>query len=397
MGDMEGVGNRVPDSGAGAPHVVLVASPDVLASVGKPGLLEERLAGKDIVRVAPRRSDVLLQDIKADSGDHIDGLPSPLVPHLASPFGSPDVRVAILSLLPDITISPPWRHRASGRMFQVDDGYLHQWPQQAVDQLHAGFDRMPALDVASSLSSMRRVIGILTDRGCQVIVFNVSTYDPTDRTHRFADVGDNYEIRAHRAIVALESIANEEGILVVDVDTAVAEVGAEANVPAAGRLRAAAAEFVTEEAIRAIDQSAAFDETAQAQVMVVRVPQFDRRTTQGVVKKWHIEPGDEVSDGDVMFEVRFERSVHRFDLEDAKSRVGSSHRVTRRRRHGVLKPLDVMVVAGGEVILRDVLVPEGAEVSVGTIAAVVTSSHTEHASVSDATADFRVGARVFES
>ncbi|MEN8239453.1 MAG: hypothetical protein ABFR53_09655 [Actinomycetota bacterium] len=331
-----------------------------------------------------------------DVGGAID-LPPILEERRRSPLVEPDVHVVLLSLEPDLAGPPPWRHRKSGWLIQLSSDRLRQWPQSVIDWLHDGFEPLPNLEVAESLENLTRIAEVLTSRGHHVVVYNVSTYDPTDRTHRYPGTIDNYAVRAHQAIVGLEQMAGDAGLSVVDVDGAVAEVGAADNVPAPCQLAAAAIDFVTEEAVLAIDQSGAFGKTLQAPVMTVRVPQFDRRTTNGVIAKWHFRSGDEVHDGDVMFEVRFDRSTHRFDLVEAPKDRGRSRRRAKPKRSRTLSPIDVSVVAGGTVVLQEILIPEGAPVSAGSIAAVATSSSVEQAFIDDAVEDFRTGVRVFDS
>ena len=378
----------------GRGRVLLFCSPDVLATIGRPGLLEDRVGTDAIVREEPRRSDVLLQDlVAADARATID-IPPFLSDGVTTSAGDPDVRVVVLSLEPEVLGPPPWRHTGSGWLIQPGRDYAQDWPQDVVDWLHDGFEPLPDLDPSESLENLAQIAEILSADGRSVVVYNLSTYDPSDQTHRYTDVADTYEVRAHRAVAALERMAGDRGVALVDVDGAVAEVGAIGNVPAPGRLDAAAVEFVTEEAVLAIDQAGALEGTLQAPVMKLRVPPFDRRTTDGAIAKWHFRSGDEISNGDVMFEVRFDREVHRFDMAENQASAESSRRVSRPKRARSLQALDISVVAGGDAILQEILLPEGTPVSVGSVAAIVTTAPTDHVSIDDATGDFRVGARV---
>ena len=193
----------------------------------------------------------------------------------------------------------------------------------------------------------------------------------------------------------LENAAGDAGINVIDVDAAVAEVGGIDTVPERGRLTGAAVDFVTDEAILAIDQSGALAGSIQAPVMRLVVPSFDRRTTVGSISKWHVAQGAMVSDGDPLFDVRFESRVHRFDLEEddksAKARkTGKSAKAAR------FWNFDVTVVAGADAYLNTIISEESSRVAAGDVAAVMTTGRGMQVTVNDATADFRVGAKAME-
>lgn len=382
------------EADAGDGRVLLFCSPNVLDTIGRPGLLEERIGARAVDREQPRRSDVLLQDLGGSVPATPPDAPPFLVDRPSVDVEGRDVRVVVLSLEPELVGPPPWRHSESGWLVQPPSDYLTTWPQNVIDWLHENCGPEPNLDASQSLENLARITKILMkDRRC-VVIFGVSTYDPTDQTHQYSPGSDSYEIRAHRIMAEFERMASDLRCTVVDVDGAVAEVGALGTVLEPCRLDAAAIEFVTEEAVLAIDQSGALGGSLQPHVMTVRVPQFDRRTTDGVVTKWHVQPGDEVTDGDVMFDVSFERERHRFDMAPKEEALRRSPRRKRSKRARKFFPLDISVVAGGDVVIHEVLAAEGQAVSVGSVAAVVTTEPSTAAGLDDASGDFRVGVRV---
>ncbi len=318
-------------------RITLVGSPDVLATIGRSGLLDTRAEIDEVDRVDSLRSDELLARLNNKE----------LEPG----------RVLITSLYPD---------------------------------LFAGGD---ALD--RTVANLAAVASVMSEHKGQLFVFNVSTYDPADTVHRYGSEADGFAVRTQRLLMDLENKAGKAGINVIDVDAAVAEVGGIETVPQRGALSGAAIDFVTDEAILAIDQTGALAGSIQAPVMRLVVPSFDRRTSVGAISKWHVAQGAMVSEGDPLFDVRFESRVHRFDLEDgdksAKGRkAGKSNKAQR------FWNFDITVVAGADAYLNRVLVEESGRVTAGDTAAVMTTGRGMNVSASDAAADFRVGVRVME-
>ena len=395
MSEMVGTARRASaEAEAADGRVLLFCSPNVLDTIGRPGLLEERIGARAVDREQPRRSDVLLQEL----GGSVPAMPPDAPPFLLDrpsvDVEGRDVRVVVLSLEPELVGPPPWRHSESGWLVQPPSDYLTRWPQKVIDWLHDNCGPEPNLDASQSLENLARITKILMkDHRC-VVIFGVSTYDPTDQTHQYSPGSDSYEIRAHRIMAGFERMASDLRCTVVDVDGAVAEVGALGTVLEPCRLDAAAIEFVTEEAVLAIDQSGALSGSLQPHVMTVRVPQFDRRTTEGSIAIWHVKPGDEIADGDLMFDVRFERQTHRFDMVEEERAVATSRRRSKPTRARTLRPIVVSVVAGGDVVLAEIVAAEGAPVSLGSIAAVVTTEPSIDAGVDDALGDFRIGVRM---
>ncbi len=317
--------------------ISLVGSPDVLATIGRPGLLDNRSGVSSVDRLPAGDSEQLLTDLRND---------------VFRPG-----KVLITSLLPEVRSDTP------------------------ADQI---------------IRNLEEVGEILAHNQSQLFVFNVSTFDPHDDTHTFEAGHESYAVRAHRLLIELENAAAQAGINVIDVDGAVAEVGAVANVPEAGALAGEAVDFVTEEAVLAIDQSGALGDTIQAPVMSLRVPSFDRRTTEGTVARWLVQPGQLVTDGEAMFDVRFETRVHRFDLaaDDRANQRKKSGRSAKAERSYAMQ---VSVVAGAEAYVNEILCPEGHAVNAGDVAAIMTTGRGMDVTAADAGADFRVGARVMES
>jgi hypothetical protein len=324
-------------SRVGERAVTLTESPDIGATIGRPGLLEER-AGAAITRLPAMRSDVLARYVRANT------IPAgALITSLHMELFQPD------PLEPDQTI----------------DNLV------TVAKLLAGYD-------------------------VTLFLFTVSTYDPTQRVHRYGGAPDTFAMRAHRLLANLEHRAGDAGIQVIDVDGAVAEVGGIDTVPGPGELTGAALDFLTEEAVTAIDQSGALGGTLQAPVMRLVIPSFDRRTRVGTVTRWHVSPGTAVADGDPLFDFRFETRVHRFDMGHEDENTNPEKTGGRSRKAERVRSIDITVVAGGAAYLREITVPHGAAATAGDVAGVMATSPEGDAGSELAGADFRVGTRTAE-
>lgn len=373
--------------------VVVFGSPDVLATIGRKGLLEERVGAHRIEREKPCRSDVLREYLTHGYETRDLSVPSAVARTMVTRANDADVKVVILSLEPDLVGPAPWRHRQSGRLVQPPTNYAQSWPTATVDWLHHECDPCPQLPAEESLKNLSDIAGLLLVPDRSVIFFNVSTYDPTDRSHRFDGASDTFGIRAHRMVAGLEHLATDLRLEIVDVDGAVAEVGAHDNVPEPGRIGGAAIEFVTDEAIRAIDESGALSATIQAPVMGIRVPQLDRRTQDGVISHWHRHVGDEVNSGDILFDVEFTLDKHRFDDDRTGGDAMRARRLARTKKKRAVQIMSVSVVAGADAHLRDVVVPEGTPVAVGDVVAIVTTGSVDNLPADQPKVDFRVVAQ----
>ena len=100
-----------------------------------------------------------------------------------------------------------------------------------------------------------------------------------------------------------------------------------------------------------------------------------------------------VTDGDTMFDVRFVRKVHRFDMVKEEEAAHPWRRRSLPKRARTFPPFDLSVIAGGNVVLREVVAAVGANVSVGSIVAIVTTESSIEVGVDDASGDFRTGIR----
>ena len=308
-----------------ARKVVVFATPDIEATVGRPGVLDGE--DRQLVFEKPRRFGDMARILRDDGP--------------ASLSVDDSTSLVVLSL-----------HQ---EMFELEG-------------------KEPP-DPAESEKQLAEILELLRTDGRSVVVFNVSTFDPTDRTHRFTPgQADPFAVRANRLIAALEHLAPAHEAGVVDVDGALAELGAADHVPSPGEFSEEAARFITEDAVLLIDETGTLSGSLQAAVMRLEVPPYDRRTVSGVLAKWHVEDGTEVSRGDPIFDISFDGLSYKVSLDASERSRKRAERRAQRRRENFGAVLVMQVLAGANGVLQRKLIDEGERVEVGDTAAVVTPS-----------------------
>jgi hypothetical protein len=185
---------------------------------------------------------------------------------------------------------------------------------------------------------------------------------------------------------------------VVDVDRAVAELGALDHVVSPGILTQAGADYVTEEAISAVDLTGALGGSLQAPIMRVTVPAFDRRTTEGRLVTWHVAPGSHVKDGDLLFDVKFDAIAQKVGSARASKSDAQIRRREEERRKRSGQVIVVSAVAGSEAFIHEIVVEAGARVSTGDTSAVATTTpQTGPIAADEVAAKMRLGVRIAAS
>lgn len=373
-------------------NVVVLASPDVAQTIGRPGLLEERVGAERVVREQPMRSDVLAQALSGVPAP--DSAPDSIVRTAHTAAGDASTGLVVLSLHPDLFGGPVYRHRTSGWLLSepaAADPAAAAW-------IEAECDVAGPLGVEESAAQLRTVFAKLATDERAIVVYNVSTYDPTDRTHHFGpETPDPYAVVANRLVASLEHLAAEFGASVVDVDGALAELGAAGHVPRPGAFSAAAAEFITEDAVLLIDQSGALGTSLQAPVMRLEVPPYDRRTTAGVLAKWYVTPGSAVTKGDPLFDIRFDGLAYKVEMENPDERQRRAAKRAAKRRDDTSAVLLMQVLAGSDGYVYEVSAGEGTRLNVGDTAAVMTPTAPEAPVAIDSdTPPFRLGMKLKE-
>ncbi len=375
-------------------RAVVFEGPDVNRTIGRPGLLE-RTGAAAVVREPATRLDVLLQRIAKPDAEALDDLPESLqgwfASMLATEATAPDVGLVVMSLRHELLGPTTWRHVPTGLLLEPPADYQASWSDQERRWLHGACEPAEPRDDAAPLEALRRVADLLHTDERMLLVLTVSTFDPEDTAFVYSGVADTFALRAHRLIAEAQALGVDRGVGLVDVDRAIAELGAAQHVPAAGQFSEAAAEFITEEAIYSFDQAALFGTSMQPDVMRLVLPAYDRRTERGRLTKWHVGPQTRLARGDDVFDVYFANLPLRVDHDEADR---DKKRPTKGRRQTRDRSLEMTVVAASEGFLCDVVVAEGAEVAVGDPVALVAPRPTDRSlTLDEAEGDFRVAVR----
>jgi hypothetical protein len=202
-------------------------------------------------RISGARSDMLLQTLGQPPAALVAevtgalGLPpsyfSPDIfdPNLevgSSGRGPVPLRLTVLSAAADV-VRPAYRHKEHGLIvdpggFWLDGEVLTNAKQHEFRRyLDANFDRIGKLTPEESVANYRRLIPVLRERtGGEVMVFNVLTIEPGDRTHNYQLRKVPEGARRRRFHIAQAELSAELGYHVVDVDRALKRAGAAGQV-----------------------------------------------------------------------------------------------------------------------------------------------------------------------
>ncbi|MDQ3781841.1 MAG: hypothetical protein M3349_02755 [Actinomycetota bacterium] len=368
----------VPVSNSDGPGgIVLTDSPDVIDSIGRPGLLTSRSGEPVAVSIEPSvRSDVLVQRLRGGDVDPPSDAPAAVVAWLgaATASGMTSAKVAAISLAAELADSV-YRHRHSGLLFQVGEGEGDDPDPETGRWLTERCKPVGPIDENATAANLARVVGLLGDT--RLVVYNLSTYVPDgDDIESAIAFGD----RAQRLDLALATVAGEYPIVVVDADRIVAELGAGDHVIAPGRYSAEAANDISEEAVGQVDALGVLDPMASELSLLV-IPRYDRRTTAGSITRWHKAAGDAVDPGDLLFDIAF---------GGLTSRLGATKDVKTSKR---VMTLGVVAAEAGHILH----ITSTAEVSVGDRVAVIgVRPDLDPGTTDELTPHFRVGLRVME-
>ncbi len=119
----------------------------------------------------------------------------------------------------------------------------------------------PGAAVAAVEDDLVAVVEALKPTGARVIVANASTVDPDSWPRTFAGLDvEPVGLRAHRLDAMLVRVSHDQGISVIDVDRAVAEIGAAGNLDAAMVYGPEAAARIARETVSVLEDYGFFDD-----------------------------------------------------------------------------------------------------------------------------------------
>ena len=365
---------------------VLTQSVDVALSIGRPGLMEARLAAvgssATVVREAAGRFDVVMQRLAAAGNVPDVDVPLGLERWFASQFetalAGPHIALAVLSVRDEL-VADVWRHRDHGFVVQPPSNIAEEWTDEQRQWLNQNFDLVKRPTAQESADLLAKINEIIDDEAV-LAVFNVSTCEHVGVRHDLTE--EVFPIQAHRIDLALEKTAARDGFAVIDVDHSVAEYGGVKAVVAPATYTATASEAIAEDALGAINALGVQGLSLGSDVMRLDVPAYDRRTTRGRIDTWHIAPGSVVERGSPLFDVTFENLMHRLDYEAQETN----------------RTMSITVVAAEDGLVATVDAADGTEVTVGQTVGVMVRNESVSPrridDVDDGIPPFRVGVQV---
>lgn len=367
--------------------LVLAESSDVTMSLGRPGFLPERLRASNpdapavfVMTIPGERCDVVAQRLMrgVSPPDAPEGLAA-WVSGAASRYDLPDSAKLVVLSMSEAMEAEVVRHEGDGWLVQLPTDYRTTWPDDHVAWLDQNCVPVPP-DPQALGAALASIEDALHDRDITCMVYGVSTYTPDEKVYWFRD-GDPEPgaITANRLNLILDSLDKSSQLVVVGVDRIVAEFGASDAVVGPCRYTAGACELIAEEAADQIAALPRISEHFSTGTMRLAVPRYDRRTQAGTLLEWHIAAPSEVSEGDPLFDVRFEHLHTRIDAPVRRESERS---------------LSISVVATRSGYLREHKVTAGDPVEVGATVAVLTTDADVAAGDHANAPSFPVGVRL---
>jgi hypothetical protein len=266
----------------------------------------------DVTREAGQPAAIVLQQLDGMS------LPEELVEqgldeaYIAAQFESKLFEqpsdVFVLSILPEIT-AELWQRRERGYLLNPPPGWEQSWTAAQREWFRAHFDRLGRVTVEEFREDFGRLVRTLQDeREAQVVVYGCASYDPADSSHNYHAMDDTAALRAHRFNYGLVQLSQQTGLIILDVDRIVAEMGGRAHVRQVFHYSPAANRAIGRELLRIIEELGFFDEHPLLKLVL---PQLDQQFQSGSIIKWHSREGKWVKGGDDLFDFRVEE-IKRF-------------------------------------------------------------------------------------
>jgi hypothetical protein len=159
--------------------------------------------------------------------------------------------VIILSVLGE-TATTLVKHNRAGFLFYP--GETAKWSQTDRDWLKSDFTRRDLLDVATSMSYLRKIIDRIRVRTeVPVLIYNVSSIVPGETVHSLQGLGEIYSTRCRRFNLGLAELSEEVGFSIVDVDSIIGRAGADNFKIDAMHLTPDGYRLVAEEVVRVLE------------------------------------------------------------------------------------------------------------------------------------------------
>jgi hypothetical protein len=157
----------------------------------------------------------------------------------------------VLSILGE-TATTLVKHNRAGFLFYPSD--KEQWSQADRDWLKADFTRLDLLDVATSMSHFRAIVGRIRERtDVPILIYNVSSIVPGETVHCLQGLGEIYATRCRRFNLGLAELSEEIGFSIIDVDSIIGRAGADNFKIDAMHLTPDGYRLVAEEVVRVLD------------------------------------------------------------------------------------------------------------------------------------------------
>ena len=154
------------------------------------------------------------------------------------------------------------RHRRDGWLLLPDD--LESWDPESRAYLEKECEYAGLAPIEATLERLAQLVAAVEERlRAQVLVYNVSSVTPGERTHCWLGAEDSIGLRVQRFNLGLADLSARLGFSVVDVDRIAACAGADRLKIDLFHLTAEGWRLVAEEVVRILDERGCFDVMAE--------------------------------------------------------------------------------------------------------------------------------------
>lgn len=248
--------------------------------------------------------------------------------------------LVVLSIEPEIS-HIAWRNNHTGQQQGVPAG----------QQLPAPFVPQGLLTLPQFEAHFGRLINQLKETGAKVVVLNVSSFDPQDKSHNYSGREFPPTIRRHQFNLALARLSISHDFHIVDVDRLVAAMGGGRHIIAPHHYSPQLQQAILQELERIAEQLGLFTETGWLKLLL---PPTELQIANGQVVRWHKAEGQAVMAGEPLLDYQADKIVRTMRVRNDQAQIVGVEQISKEDW-----VVEMQLVAGQNGYLQRVLAPAG--------------------------------------
>lgn len=199
-----------------------------------------------------------------------------------------------------------------------------------------------------------------------ILVLNASSIVPAEQPYHYQNSRESIAERIQRLNLALLEVSATEGISIVDVDRAIAEMGGADHVQAALHYSPAANHAICQEVLRILLELLPFQQSSA--LLRLSMPYVGRGVEHGRLLCWHKTAGSPVASGDDLADVEVKVRKMARTKSSLHLSSGQSNKTGGRWEKTVLR-----LTATEPAVLQQLFARPGQDVTIGSLLAALTT------------------------